>query len=82
MTEFRNGIYKTLQKLLDTSIGRTIVYTIGHIVIAMTCNRIITGADWALAGADAIIEPLINGGWYYMLDRMWSKNVKWFVQNN
>jgi uncharacterized membrane protein len=76
MTEFRNGIYKTLQKLLGTSLGRTVVYTVGHIVIAMTCNRIITGADWALAGADAIIEPLINGGWYYMLDRMWSKNVK------
>jgi uncharacterized membrane protein len=39
----------------------------------MTCNRLITGADWALAGADAIIEPLINGVWYYVLDKSWSK---------
>ena len=82
MTEFRNGIYKTLQSLIGTSIGRAVVYTIGHIIIAMTCNRLITGADWALAGADAIIEPIINGVWYYVLDRTWSKNVKWFVQNN
>ena len=73
MTEFRNGIYKTLQSLIGTSIGRAVVYTIGHIIIAMTSNRLITGADWRLAGADAVIEPMINGVWYYMLDRMWSK---------
>jgi len=72
MTEFKNGIYNTLTKLLGTSLGRTIVYTIGHIIIAMTSNRLITGADWRLAGLDAIIEPLINGGWYYMLDRLWA----------
>ena len=71
MTEFKNGIYNTLTKLLGTSLGRTIIYTIGHIIIAMTSNRLITGADWRLAGLDAIIEPLINGGWYYMLDRLW-----------
>ena len=61
MTEFKNGIYNTLTKLLGTSLGRTIVYTIGHIIIAMTSNRLITGADWRLAGLDAIIEPMING---------------------
>ena len=76
MTEFRNGIYRTLQSMISTSIGRAVIYTIGHIIIAMICNRIITGADWRLAGADAVIEPMINGVWYYMLDRMWSKNVK------
>lgn len=72
MTEFRNGIYKTLTKLLGTSIGRAIIYTIGHIIIAMTSNRLITGADWRLAGLDAIIEPMINGVWYYILDRLWA----------
>jgi uncharacterized membrane protein len=35
-----------------------------------------------LAGADAIIEPMINGVWYYVLDRTWSKYGKWFIQNN
>ena len=73
MTEFRNGIYNTLRSLIGTSIGHAFIYTLGHIVIAMTCNRLITGAEWALAGADAIIEPLINGVWYYVLDKSWSK---------
>ena len=73
MTEFKNGIYRTIQSLIETSIGRAVIYTLGHIVIAMTCNRLITGADWALAGADAIIEPMINGVWYYVLDRTWSR---------
>ena len=78
MSEFRSGIYNLLKKLGTTSIGRAIVYTIGHIVIAMTCNRLITGADWALAGVDALVEPMVNGVWYYMLDRLWSKNGKLF----
>ena len=73
MSEFKKGIFKTL---IGTSVGRAIVYTIGHIVIAMTCNRLITGADWALAGADAIIEPMINGVWYYFLDKLWSTKLK------
>jgi uncharacterized membrane protein len=77
MSEFKNGIYNTLQNLIGTSIGRAIIYTIGHIIIAMTCNRVITGADWSLAGVDAIIEPMINGIWYYFLDRVYtSKGVK------
>ena len=70
MTEFKNGIYKTLQSLTGTSIGRTLIYTLGHILIAMVCSRLITGAEWYLSFADAVIEPMINGIWYYFLDRM------------
>ena len=73
MTEFKNGIFNLIKKLGTTSVGRAIVYTIGHIIIAMTCNRLITGAEWKLAGADAIVEPMINGLWYYLLDRLWTK---------
>ena len=74
MSEFRYGIFKLLAKILSSnSLMLAIVYTIGHIVIAMTCNRIITGADWALAGADAIIEPGINGVWFYILHNTWRK---------
>ena len=43
------------------------VYTIGHILIAMTCNRIITGASFDVAALDAFIEPIINGFWFYFL---------------
>ena len=76
INEFKVGIFNLLKKLGGTSIGRAIVYTIGHILIAMTCNRLITGADWSLAGVDALVEPLVNGVWFYMLDRLWSKNGK------
>ena len=72
MTEFKNGIYNTLMSLVGTSLGRAVVYTIGHIIIAATCNWFITGADLLLASIDAIVEPLINGVWYYFLDRMWA----------
>ena len=44
-----------------------VIYTIGHILIAMTCNRIITGATLDMAAADAFIEPIINGFWFYFL---------------
>ena len=44
-----------------------IFYTIGHILIAMTCNRIITGASLDMAAADAFVEPIINGFWFYFL---------------
>ena len=45
----------------------TSIYTIGHIFVAITCNRIITGASLDLAAADAFIEPIINGFWFYFL---------------
>lgn len=68
MSEFKNGIFKII---VGTSMGRAVIYTIGHIIIAMTCNNLITGAPWELAAADAVIEPMINGFWYYGLDKMW-----------
>ena len=76
VSEFKSGIFNLLKKLGGTSVGRAIVYTIGHILIAMTCNRLITGAEWSLAGVDAIVEPIINGVWFYMLDRLWNRNAK------
>ena len=45
----------------------SIIYTIGHIVVAMACNRIITGASLDMAAADAFVEPIINGFWFYLL---------------
>lgn len=55
------------------SILRAIIYTCGHIVIAMTCNKLITDTSLELATIDAIIEPIINGFWFFFLDRIWSK---------
>ena len=76
MKEFKQGIFETLKELVGTSFGRAVIYTIGHVIIAMICNNFITGAAWELAAADAIIEPLINGVWYYALDRMWASRAK------
>ena len=45
----------------------SIVYTIGHIFVAMACNRVITGASLDMAAADAFVEPIINGFWFYLL---------------
>ena len=73
MQELKQGIFETLKELVTTSsVARAVIYTIGHIIIAMTCNTIITGASWELAAADAIIEPMINGVWYYGLDKFWT----------
>lgn len=77
MKEFTKGIFQTLKELIvSSSIMRAVVYTIGHIMIAMTCNTIITGATWELAMADAVIEPCINGIWYYFLDKFWTSQRK------
>ena len=73
MTEFKVGIFNLLKKLIGhSSLARAIIYTLGHIIIAMTCNRLITGADLELAAVDALVEPLINGVWFYLLDRMYT----------
>ena len=70
MTEFRQGIFTLLKSLVGgSSFILACVYTIGHIVIAMICNNLITGARFDLAALDAIIEPLINGVWFYVLHR-------------
>ena len=53
------------------SVYRTIIYTIGHIFIAASCVMFFTGANIYESLTDAIIEPILNGFWYYLLDRFW-----------
>ena len=76
MAEFDSGFFNAIRKqLIGSSIARAIVYTIGHIIIAATCNVLITGSSLELAAVDAIIEPLINGVWYYFLDKFWASKI-------
>ena len=76
MTEVDKGIFVTFKRLvLRSSLARAIIYTIGHIFIAMTCNHLITGAELSLAAADALIEPLINGVWFFALDKFWASKI-------
>ena len=74
MTEFTQGIQGALRKLIaGSSITLAIVYTIGHIIIAMTVVSLMTGASLWEAGAVALIEPSINGIWFYVLHSLWKK---------
>ena len=74
MTEFTQGIQGALKKLITaSSITLAVIYTIGHIVIAMTVVSLMTGASLWEAGAVALIEPSINGIWFYVLHSLWKK---------
>jgi len=73
-TEFQIGIFELLKRLLKgNSVVLALIYTIGHIVIAMTVVSLMTGASLWEAGAVALIEPSINGIWFYVLHRLWKK---------
>lgn len=70
MSEFKEGIFNIVNKFIHgNSAALAIIYTIGHIFIAMACIRLITGASMELAAIDAIIEPMINGVWFYILHK-------------
>ena len=60
-------------KALKGTLLRTAVYTVGHFLIAAACVMYFTGAGFTAAITDAIVEPLMNAVWYFMLDRIWSK---------
>ena len=55
------------------SILLTVVYTIGHMVIAVVCVMVITKASFELAMTEAFIEPIINGVWFFILHSLWKK---------
>ena len=73
MTEFKTGIFELIK---NTSVGRALIYTCGHIIIAMSVVSILTGASLWEAGAVALVEPTINGVWYYFLDRLFTMRTK------
>tara|TARA_Y100001968_G_scaffold318833_1_gene349582 strand:- start:382 stop:621 length:240 start_codon:yes stop_codon:yes gene_type:complete len=58
-------------KFKNSSLILSIIYTIGHIIIAMQCNYFITGTKIELAAIDALIEPMINGVWFYLLHKIY-----------
>ena len=42
MSEFQTGIFKLIA---NTSLGRALIYTSGHIIIAMSVVSVLTGAS-------------------------------------
>ena len=62
--------------MINDSLKLSIVYTIGHICIAMTVVRVMTGVSLWEAGSVALVEPLINGFWFYILHSTWKRYEK------
>ena len=56
-----------------SSVTLAVVYTIGHMIIAIVCVMVITGASLELATLDAIVEPIINGVWFDVLHTTWKR---------
>jgi len=78
MTELTSGIFNASKKIYDTNKGsilRTIVYTIGHFVIAITVLMLVADVSFYIALTDAIVEPLANSVWYFLLDKFWASKV-------
>lgn len=74
MTEFSDGIFNVIKRMLTAnSLTLAIAYTLGHILIAMSVVTLLTGASLWEAGAVALIEPTINGVWFYVLHSIWKK---------
>ena len=55
------------------SFGLAVIYTIGHIWIAILCAAFIFDAPLNLAAIDAFIEPVINGFWFYALHKVFAE---------
>ena len=65
-------VSKALANILNgSSLVFTLVFSIGHILIAATVVYIVTGATIVESGTVALIEPSINAVWLYVLHRIW-----------
>ena len=78
MTELTSGIFNATKKVYSSNRGsilRTIVYTIGHFAIAITVLMLVADVSFYIALTDAIVEPLANSVWYFLLDKFWTSKV-------
>ena len=78
MVELTQGIVQTSKNIFKNNSGsilRTIVYTIGHFAIAIICLMLIADVTFMIALTDAIVEPLANSVWYFLLDKFWASKI-------
>ncbi len=79
MTELTSGIFNSAKDIFSNNKGsiiRTIIYTIGHFAIAIICLMLIADVSFFIALTDAIVEPLANSVWYFILDKWWASRKK------
>jgi len=78
MTELTAGIFQASRKIYKDNRGsilRTMVYTLGHFAIAIIVLMMVADVSFTIALTDAIVEPLANAVWYFMLDKFWASKV-------
>ena len=77
--ELTSGIISAASNIYKNNRGsilRTIVYTIGHFIIAISVLMLIANVSFWIALTDAIVEPLANAIWYFILDKLWTAKYK------
>ena len=77
--EITTGIFKSAENIFQNNKGsilRTIVYTLGHFAIAITVLMIVADVSFIIALTDAIVEPIANSIWYFILDKWWASKSK------
>ena len=77
--ELTNGIFKAAGSVYKNNRGsilRTIIYTIGHFIIAITVLMLVADVTFMIALTDAIVEPIANAFWYFILDKWWASKSK------
>ncbi len=79
MVEVTKGIFEASKEIYTNNRGsilRTIVYTIGHFAIAITVLMLVADVSFIIALTDAIVEPIANSVWYFILDKWWASKSK------
>ena len=77
--ELTSGIFKAAGQIYSNNKGsllRTLIYTIGHFVIAITVLMLVADVSFMIALTDAIVEPIANSIWYFILDKWWTSKSK------
>tara|TARA_B100001093_G_C26022112_1_gene674358 strand:+ start:136 stop:372 length:237 start_codon:yes stop_codon:yes gene_type:complete len=77
--ELTKGLFKAAEDVFINNKGsilRTIVYTVGHFIIAITVLMLVADVSFVIALTDAIVEPLANAVWYFVLDKWWASRSK------
>ena len=77
--EITNGIFRSTKQIYlnnKGSILRTVIYTIGHFAIAITVLMLVADVSFSVALTDAIVEPIANSVWYFILDKWWASKSK------
>ena len=73
--ELTSGILNTAKTIFQNNKGsllRTLIYTIGHFLIAISVLMLVADVTLIVALTDAIVEPIANSIWYFILDKWWA----------